>query len=377
MYLDKVSTIYKSSTHSPMKDSFRTIILAATLALAACGTRAELMVGDKAPELQTGKWVQGEPVRSFDTNHIYIVEFWATWCGPCVGSIPHLNQLWHAFKDKGVIVIGQDIWDSDEAVAPFVKKKGDGMTYRVALDDKSRDAGGWMADHWWPRKVNQHGSPTAFIINRDGLIAWIGHPMGLNEKVLNDIVSGHYDLAKATADYKKEWQVDQKFQELQQELNSAIKDKKWDDAQSTLDQIGNLLPRFKNGFADQRLKVLFGQMKFEEAYQLAEKVSLAHATDDNWQNDLAWTIVTAGPVNGRCLGLAESMAERAVQLAKGGDDEAGALDTLARAQFMLGKKQEAIATEEKAVSIESDSREKDSLKSTLASYQAGVLPNAE
>ena len=128
-----------------MRKSFLTIIVAAILIVAAQGFCAELMVGDKAPVLQTGKWVQGEPVEGFDTNHVYVVEFWATWCGPCVGSIPHLNQLWEKYKDKGVIVIGQDVWDSDAAVTPFVKKMGANMTYRVALDDKGQVADGWMA----------------------------------------------------------------------------------------------------------------------------------------------------------------------------------------------------------------------------------------
>jgi thiol-disulfide isomerase/thioredoxin len=181
-------------------------MLAIAVLMAVAGaSRAELMVGDQAPKLQTGKWIQGQSVSGFDSNHVYIVEFWATWCGPCVQSIPHLNQLWQKFEDKGVVVIGQDVWDSDAAVAPFVKKMGTNMTYRVALDDKSSDADGIMSSTWWKRAVNHHGIPTAFIINRDGVIAWIGHPMGLKEQVLDDIVSGRQDLAKARADYQKEF----------------------------------------------------------------------------------------------------------------------------------------------------------------------------
>jgi thiol-disulfide isomerase/thioredoxin len=154
---------------------------------------AELSVGDPAPTLQTGKWVQGQPVREFEPKHLYIVEFWATWCGPCRQSIPHLNQLAEAFKNKGVVVIGQDVWDNDAGVAAFVKGMGDKMTYRVALDDKSHDSEGFMTSHWWKRGVNHHGIPTAFII-KDQRIAWIGHPMALNEEKINQILSPSFDF---------------------------------------------------------------------------------------------------------------------------------------------------------------------------------------
>src|SRR5215471_5656015 len=91
-----------------------------TLAFSAAA--ATLKVGDPAPKLQTGKWVQGEPVKEFAKGKAYIVEFWATWCGPCRISIPHLNEIHNKFKDKGLIVIGQDCWEHNDAlVAPFVE----------------------------------------------------------------------------------------------------------------------------------------------------------------------------------------------------------------------------------------------------------------
>jgi thiol-disulfide isomerase/thioredoxin len=158
-----------------------------TLTLAAAPT---LKVGDPAPKLQTGKWVQGEPVKAFEKGKAYIVEFWATWCGPCRVSIPHLNETYEKFKDKGLIVIGQNISERDESlVAPFVKKMGDQMTYRVVLDDKTSNKEGQMSKTWMSA-AGQNGIPTAFLVDTKGKIAWIGHPMELEEKVIKDVLAG-------------------------------------------------------------------------------------------------------------------------------------------------------------------------------------------
>ena len=167
-----------------------TLAAGATLAFGADKT---LKVGDPAPKLQTGKWVQGEPVKNFENGKAYVVEFWATWCPPCRASIPHLNETYLKYKDKGLVVIGQDCWERDEAlVAPFVKEMGQKMTYRVALDDKSKDKKGAMAITWM-EAAGQNGIPSAFLIDTKGKIAWIGHPMQLKEKTIDAALAGTAD----------------------------------------------------------------------------------------------------------------------------------------------------------------------------------------
>jgi thiol-disulfide isomerase/thioredoxin len=164
-----------------------------TLGAAAAPT---LKVGDPAPKLQTGKWVQGEPVKDFAKGKAYIVEFWATWCPPCRASIPHLNETYEKFKDKGLVVIGQDCWENDESlVAPFVKKMGDKMTYRVALDDKTSAKEGQMAKTWMAA-AGRDGIPSAFLIDTKGVIAWIGHPMELKEEVIESVLAGKTPVSK-------------------------------------------------------------------------------------------------------------------------------------------------------------------------------------
>lgn len=159
-------------------------IAAAVVLMAGSVTAGEnkpaLNVGDRAPALAGQKWVKGEPVAAFEKGKVYVVEFWATWCPPCRASIPHLSELQAKFKDKGVIVIGQNCWERDASkVAPFITKMGDKMNYRVALDTDS----GAMAKSWMAA-AGQDGIPTAFVVDKAGKIAWIGHPMdGLDEAV--------------------------------------------------------------------------------------------------------------------------------------------------------------------------------------------------
>jgi thiol-disulfide isomerase/thioredoxin len=164
-----------------------------TFTLAAGST---LKVGDPAPKLQTGKWVQGDPVKNFEKGKAYIVEFWATWCPPCRKSIPHLNAIWAKYKDKGLIVIGQNCSERDDSgVAAFVKKMGDQMTYRVALDDKRSDPDGQMSKTWM-EAAGQNGIPTAFLVDTKGNIAWIGHPMELQEQVIESVLAGKAPVSK-------------------------------------------------------------------------------------------------------------------------------------------------------------------------------------
>ncbi len=360
-----------------MKNSMlrRTLTLIASIALAfaAQTAQADLTIGDPAPKFQVGKWIQGEPVKEFDTNHVYIVDFWATWCPYCLTSIPHLNELWQKFKDKGVIVIGQDVWEqNDSAVAPLVKKMGTNMTYRVALDDTSKDLDGYMSVHWWKRGTNYHGIPTAFVINKQGLIAWIGFPTEVNEKLLDDILSGHYDMAKAAAEYEKQRAEDIKLTDANDKLFSAIKQKNWDAADAAAAEVEKILPEKRRPYVSvMRLKILLGRKDYDGGYKLAESSSDAHQDKAGLQNELAWTLVTTEGVDRHGLVLAENIAEHANKAANG--KVPAILDTLARAQFMSGMTNEAVMTEQKALELAPD-EQKPFIKKLLTDYQQGKLP---
>ena len=50
--------------------------------------------------LAAAKWIQGEAPKSFESGKIYMFECWATWCGPCIAAIPHVNALHKKYYDK-------------------------------------------------------------------------------------------------------------------------------------------------------------------------------------------------------------------------------------------------------------------------------------
>lgn len=143
-------------------------------------TKAKL--GDPAAALNIKEWIKGQPVDVTDGKRIYVVEFWATWCGPCRVSIPHLSKIQKEFRDNGVVVIG--ISDEEpSAVRPFVDKMGEKMDYVVASDDQRQTFTAYMAAY------GQGGIPTAFIVGKDGKILWFGHPMAGLEARLAKLIS--------------------------------------------------------------------------------------------------------------------------------------------------------------------------------------------
>jgi len=333
-----------------------------------------LKVGDAAPKLQNGKWVQGEPVTEFQSGKAYVVEFWATWCGPCRASIPHLNETYLKFKDKGLVVIGQDCWEDDESkVGPFIKTMGEKMTYRVALDDKNGSEKGKMADTWMTA-AGQNGIPTAFLVDTTGHIAWIGHPMTMKEQVIDEVIAGKYDLKKAASDAEREKANEAKVNEAGQALEQAMQKKDWDTASAKADELEKLLPEDQRDMLGMvRFGIFAGKKDYPAAYKLAAQISDTHKDNATLQNQLAWQIVTDDTLDQRDLNVAETLATRANDASNGKD--AGIIDTLARVKFMQGKKDDAIALEEKAANLV-EGRDKETLQKTLDSYRKGELPKA-
>ena len=119
------------------------------------------LVGSQAPPIQVTEWITSPPPDL--TGRVYVLEFWATWCPPCVQSIPHMIELANKYKSSDVPFIALSVDRTSAPVKQMVKSKG--MTYYVGMDNGLSD------------KYSVRGVPSAFIIDRNGKVAWQGHPM--------------------------------------------------------------------------------------------------------------------------------------------------------------------------------------------------------
>lgn len=152
----------------------------------------KLIAGMAAPELKVGGWLKGAPVEKLEAGKIYVVEFWATWCGPCRASIPHLTELQAKYKDK-VTVIGVSVMEKNQDYVPiFVESIGDKMNYSVAKDYVTQlDFGtpnGYMAQNWL-LAAGVPGIPWAFIVDKTGKIAYSGQTGGLDAQLEKVVVA--------------------------------------------------------------------------------------------------------------------------------------------------------------------------------------------
>lgn len=84
------------------------------LLLSTLAALAGMKAGDPVPATRPETMLQGEAVKEFKPGEIYVFECWATWCGPCVASIPHLNELHQKMGPKGVVITGVNVWEAEK-----------------------------------------------------------------------------------------------------------------------------------------------------------------------------------------------------------------------------------------------------------------------
>jgi thiol-disulfide isomerase/thioredoxin len=335
-------------------------------------TKKTLGLGDKAPALAVDEWVKGEKVEKFEEGKIYVVEFWATWCGPCKVTIPHLTELQKANPE--VAFIGVSIMEEDQAnVKPFVEQMGDQMDYRVAVD-KVDDLGEGAMAAGWMEAAGQGGIPTAFIVGKDGKIAWIGHP-GTMDKPLEKIKAGEWDLAAEAKKAEEEAQVAEKIQGVLMKLAPLFQAGKFAEVLKGLDAAFAETPEMEEQLAPLKFNLLVQLDRADEAAAYGKKL-LEGPLGENEQalNEFAWSLVDpdrqGGAVPKPLLAFALEAAQKASELTD--HENPAILDTLALAYFLNGQPAKALEYQEKAVELSPEDGLDPAMKERLEQYRKAV-----
>lgn len=165
-----------------------------------------LAVGDYAPQLKVEKWLKGGNFNGLEKGKVYIVDLWATWCVPCIASMPHLSGLQQQYKSDGLEVIGITMEDNYgntlQKIESFVQKRDSIMNYDVALVPVAinKDSLQGIFVHPWMQQLGYMNLPIAFLIDRNGRIAYIGDPLTMDGP-LKQIINNNYNLSSLRKEY--------------------------------------------------------------------------------------------------------------------------------------------------------------------------------
>lgn len=337
----------------------------------------KLTIGSEAPAIDVEHWVQNgngkfKPVTKFQEGKIYVVEFWATWCGPCIASMPHLAETQKKYGDKVQMI---SISDEDlETVETFLKRD----VRRSSSDEEGKDKEGEKAEKkpqtykeltsaWclttdpdrsvyedYMEAAGQNGIPTAFIIGKDGKIEWIGHPMTMDEP-LAEVVAGKWDRKK----FAEEFQEQQRLDFVMTEISSAMRK---GDTKAALAKIEKALADSKAELVKGRLELIRLQIQLndkdseEKLPEILSKAYAKYADNPGLINQIAWIVsqkIEAGQIKSKEALAATRKAIEKVAKEGEGDGRAATLDTVAHVQYLDGDIDAAIQSQSEAIKMAS------------------------
>jgi len=146
--------------------------------------------GRTAPTFVVDRWISPEPDAR---GKIAIIDFWATWCGPCIQAIPHMNEIAEQFRGKVECVGISD--ESKSAFETGIEKKnlkGSDFRYALALDPKGR----------MKSAFNVRGIPFVAVMSTDWVVRWQGHPASLTSSIVAAIIAADPGIASESSNPK-------------------------------------------------------------------------------------------------------------------------------------------------------------------------------
>jgi thiol-disulfide isomerase/thioredoxin len=165
------------------------LFLAASLMASAANryAPATLNPGDavKLEPLAGASFIQGKAPASWEEGKVYIIDCWASWCGPCKITVPRLNKLYTDYQAKGLRVVGVSVFGEKRAdVEAFLKGEGSEMSYPVAIADKD---GAFESE--WLRTADVSSLPSAFVV-KNGILLFVIHSGKITNETVEALLAG-------------------------------------------------------------------------------------------------------------------------------------------------------------------------------------------
>ncbi len=136
-----------------------------------------LKPGDKAPQINITDYILNIPDDKNLENKYIVLEFWATWCAPCLGAVPHLNALQAKYKSKKNLVFLSLTYENPEKTRKTLER----IEFKtVVVSDQTKKT---------EKNFNVRGIPHTVLIDNKGIIKWIGTPLELTDQLMEDFLN--------------------------------------------------------------------------------------------------------------------------------------------------------------------------------------------
>ncbi|MDX0698565.1 redoxin domain-containing protein [Sinorhizobium medicae] len=201
-----------------------------------------LKMDSPAPALKVQNWVRGGPLANFQPGKVYIVEFCATWCGPCILAMPDLMLLQEKYRDSGLEVVAvaadEEAATADEAQAyldAWLTEKFPQLNFRIGIDCTGEMNKLWMEPSF------SFGIPSSFVVDRDSRIAFIGHPAQL-AYVLPKVLDGSWRTSNQAKAADRDRIARGREEAFLSKISAAVKLEDWKTALSAIEEGIALFP---------------------------------------------------------------------------------------------------------------------------------------
>lgn len=146
--------------------------------LASFASPAQLKVGEKAPEIVITNWIKNVPKSTDLKGKFIVIDFWATWCAPCLESMPHMNNLVNKYKSQSNLVFLAMTDEKVDKVNWLLKR----IPFSAAVvTDTTRQTS---------ENFSVSSIPFCVVIDDKNIVRWTGHSADLTNETIDKIMEG-------------------------------------------------------------------------------------------------------------------------------------------------------------------------------------------